>query len=160
MEQIARAGCPLGCAQSGAALTISPATLSHHLKELQTAGLIIVERGGRCHYPRLRLRVLEAVALTSWPWDRPRTRVANCEFKRFFTPVVPALAPARKGTKLTRGQRPACGTAKIASDERGKTFTRARLRAGGACDLPPSGIRYRSHRQRPHGGTAPARRLD
>ena len=38
LQQIARAGCPLGCAQALATLPISAATLSHHVKELETAG--------------------------------------------------------------------------------------------------------------------------
>jgi ArsR family transcriptional regulator, arsenate/arsenite/antimonite-responsive transcriptional repressor len=62
LERISRAGCPLGCAQAQAALAISPATLSHHVKELETAGLIEVERAGRFHYLRLKPGVLGAIA--------------------------------------------------------------------------------------------------
>lgn len=62
LEQIAKAACPLGCAQARAALPISAATLSHHIKELETAGLILVRREGKFHYLSLRPGVLEALA--------------------------------------------------------------------------------------------------
>jgi len=62
LERIASAGCPLGCSQALAALPISPATLSHHVKELETAGLIDVRREGKFHFLSLRPRVLEALA--------------------------------------------------------------------------------------------------
>jgi ArsR family transcriptional regulator len=61
LERIARASCPLGCSQARAALAIKPATLSHHIKELETAGLIQIERQGKFHFLSLRAGVLEAL---------------------------------------------------------------------------------------------------
>lgn len=62
LERIAKANCPLGCAQAHAALRIAPATLSHHIKELENAGLIDVTREGKFHYLKLKPGVLEALA--------------------------------------------------------------------------------------------------
>jgi ArsR family transcriptional regulator len=62
LEQIAKAACPLGCAQARAALPISAATLSHHIKELEAAGLIRVRREGKFHFLTLKPGVLEALA--------------------------------------------------------------------------------------------------
>lgn len=62
LERIARAQCPLGCADALAALRISPATLSHHIKELETAGLIDVRREGKFAYLSLKPGVLAALA--------------------------------------------------------------------------------------------------
>jgi ArsR family transcriptional regulator, arsenate/arsenite/antimonite-responsive transcriptional repressor len=62
LQRIARAGCPLGCSQALAALPISAATLSHHIKELETAGLIEVRREGRFHSLSLRPGVLGSLA--------------------------------------------------------------------------------------------------
>jgi ArsR family transcriptional regulator, arsenate/arsenite/antimonite-responsive transcriptional repressor len=64
LERIARANCPLGCSQAQAAMKIAPATLSHHIKELETAGLIEIERAGKFHNLKLRPGVLEALAET------------------------------------------------------------------------------------------------
>jgi ArsR family transcriptional regulator, arsenate/arsenite/antimonite-responsive transcriptional repressor len=64
LERIAKASCPLGCADARDALAIAPATLSHHIKELQTAGLIQVARAGKYHYLSMRPGVLEALTAT------------------------------------------------------------------------------------------------
>ncbi len=61
LERVAKASCPLGCSEAYAALKIAPATLSHHIKELETAGLIKVERQGKFHFLSLRSGVLEAL---------------------------------------------------------------------------------------------------
>lgn len=62
LERIARAQRPLACSEALTALTISPATLSHHVKELETAGLISVRREGKFAYLTLCSGVLEALA--------------------------------------------------------------------------------------------------
>jgi ArsR family transcriptional regulator, arsenate/arsenite/antimonite-responsive transcriptional repressor len=64
LEKIAKANCPLGCSVAGAALAISPATLSHHIKELESAGLIQVAREGKFHFLSLKPGVLESLAST------------------------------------------------------------------------------------------------
>jgi ArsR family transcriptional regulator len=75
LERIAKANCPLGCTQAKAALEISPATLSHHVKGLESAGLINVRREGKFHFLSLESGALEALAasltaLSQAPSDR------------------------------------------------------------------------------------------
>jgi ArsR family transcriptional regulator len=60
LQRIAKAACPLACAEAGVALAISPATLSHHIKELEAAGLVEVRREGKYHYLSLRTEVWSA----------------------------------------------------------------------------------------------------
>lgn len=61
LERIATSDCPLGCAEARAALPISPATLSHHIKELEAAALINVRREGKFHFLTLRAGVLQGL---------------------------------------------------------------------------------------------------
>jgi ArsR family transcriptional regulator, arsenate/arsenite/antimonite-responsive transcriptional repressor len=62
LQKIANAGCPLSCTQARAALPISAATLSHHVKELETAGLIEVRREGRYHFLSIKPDALAALS--------------------------------------------------------------------------------------------------
>jgi ArsR family transcriptional regulator len=61
LERIAQAGCPLSCAEARMALPISAATLSHHIGELEAAGLIEVRREGKYHFMTLRSGVLKGL---------------------------------------------------------------------------------------------------
>jgi ArsR family transcriptional regulator, arsenate/arsenite/antimonite-responsive transcriptional repressor len=62
LERIARSSCPMACGEASEALAIAPATLSHHIKELHTSGLIDVRREGKFAFLSLKPAVLEAVA--------------------------------------------------------------------------------------------------
>jgi ArsR family transcriptional regulator len=72
LERIAKARCPMGCTQVGSALAISPATISHHIKELEAAGLIQVERQGKFHLLSLRPGVIESLIETLSSINHPR----------------------------------------------------------------------------------------
>src|SRR3569623_756719 len=62
LETIARSQCPLGCTAAHEALSIAPATLSHHIKELLTSGLIDVRREGKFAFLSIKPGVLEALS--------------------------------------------------------------------------------------------------
>jgi DNA-binding transcriptional ArsR family regulator len=47
LQEISETACPLPCSQLRCDLPISAATLSHHVKELEMAGLIRIEREGK-----------------------------------------------------------------------------------------------------------------
>lgn len=63
LERMARMNCPLACTVARDALAISPATLSHHIKELQSSGLIDVSREGKFRFLSIKRGVLEALAI-------------------------------------------------------------------------------------------------
>lgn len=48
------------CSCIGEWLKLAPATISHHLKELETAGLVRIEREGKFAYISVRRDVLKA----------------------------------------------------------------------------------------------------
>ena len=56
LERIAAVKNEISCSDLRAKMPISRATLSHHLKELATAGLIDIRRQSRYMYLRLRRR--------------------------------------------------------------------------------------------------------
>ena len=61
LELIASSISPLGCAEALSALAIAPATLSHHIKELEAAGLVHIQREGKFIYLTLKKEIWTAL---------------------------------------------------------------------------------------------------
>jgi ArsR family transcriptional regulator len=76
LERIAAAPTPLSCAEAKDALCISPATLSHHIKELEAAGLVRIEREGKYIYLSLRHEVWQAFQQSLATIGIPNNRTA------------------------------------------------------------------------------------
>ena len=60
LRRLAEQERPTACEEMRDCMTISPPTLSHHMKELETAGLVRVERKGRFAYYEVDGAVMEA----------------------------------------------------------------------------------------------------
>jgi DNA-binding transcriptional ArsR family regulator len=60
LRQLGECRSAVGCGCMLEAQSISPATLSHHLKELERAGLVEVQREGKFAHVTLRREMLRA----------------------------------------------------------------------------------------------------
>ena len=77
LERIACSTCSLGCAEALAAMDIAPATLSHHIKELEAADLISTRREGKYVYLSLRADVWQAFQASLATIGQPPSRPAE-----------------------------------------------------------------------------------
>jgi ArsR family transcriptional regulator len=73
LERIAASTRPMGCAEALSNLAICPATLSHHIKELEAAGLVHVERAGKFIHLNLRTEVWSALVANLAALGQPRS---------------------------------------------------------------------------------------
>jgi ArsR family transcriptional regulator, arsenate/arsenite/antimonite-responsive transcriptional repressor len=60
LKQIGESSEPFPCCQIRGIMPVSAATLSHHMKELETAGLVDIGREGKFVHYSLRREVLQA----------------------------------------------------------------------------------------------------
>jgi ArsR family transcriptional regulator len=60
IKRISRSTQPLACESVRGCIDITAPTLSHHMKELEVAGLITARRSGKCMSYELRRDVLES----------------------------------------------------------------------------------------------------
>src|ERR1700753_2068186 len=60
LKQIGASDCPLGCSALQKTHPISAATMSHHIKELENAGLVATARDAKIMKMTLRREVLRA----------------------------------------------------------------------------------------------------
>jgi ArsR family transcriptional regulator len=60
LKRLGNQDCGIACSDMRECIDISPATLSHHMKELETAGLVRSEKEGKFVRYFLQTRVLQA----------------------------------------------------------------------------------------------------